>query len=159
MLLQHFLMLFNQASFGCKKISHIFWLRGSITPIICNIGPIFNDENESIQIFNAKLRPRPLQINDDTYNTRNSINFKFKSHNTKDLMNQEQNIWKWRYSKIARHDLPTKPKGSQSLLVAQTIVKIIIVHSSNWTWLHHNLMQLVKRTSHCHQLLLVLLMF
>jgi retron-type reverse transcriptase len=46
-------------------------------------------------------------------------------------MNQEQNIQKWRYSKIARHDLPTKPKGSQSLVVAQTIVKIIIVHSSN----------------------------
>jgi hypothetical protein len=118
---------------------------------------MFNDENESVQIFNAK--PRPFQINDDTYNNRNSLNFKFKSHNTKDLMNQEGNIKKWRrYSKIAKHDLPTTPKGSQSLLIAQTIVKIIVVHSSNWTWLHHNLMQLVKRTSHWHQLLLVLLM-
>jgi hypothetical protein len=118
---------------------------------------MFNDENESIQIFNVKLRP--FQINDDTYNIRNLFNFKFKSHNTKDLMNQEGNIQKWRrYSKIARHNSPTKSKGSQFLLVAQTIVKTIVVHTSNWTWLHHNLMQLMKRTSHCHQLLLVLLM-
>jgi hypothetical protein len=46
-------------------------------------------------------------------------------------MNQEGNIQKQIYLKIARHDLPTKPMGSQSLLVAQTIVKTIVVHSSN----------------------------
>jgi hypothetical protein len=45
MLFQHCFVLFNQTSLRCKIFIHIFWIKGSTTPIMCIIGPIFDDEN------------------------------------------------------------------------------------------------------------------
>jgi hypothetical protein len=50
---------------------------------------VFDDENESIQIFN--LEPRSPQVNDDT-NIENPFYFNLQSHNTKDLTNKEINM-------------------------------------------------------------------